>query len=167
MPKKQTQTVKKLIYPIFLYSVMNLFAVEVRMKILGAHYFVQIFIFFWWEEILDQVTSWLSDTYKTGTSRFINNSKQVMEERFIFHLANSVAKTQNILDNKVITNKEVLSAPESILEYFPTVKIRENVNARSKTYSERTKFVHGRKMSCKLMIILPEVAKVEKFIEIV
>ena len=90
-----------------------------------------------------------------------------MEERFIFHLANSVAKTQNILDNKVITNKEVLSAPESILEYFPTVKIRENVNARSKTYSERTKFVHGRKMSCKLMIILPEVAKVEKFIEIV
>ena len=66
-----------------------------------------------------------------------------MEERFIFHLANSVAKTQNILDNKVITNKEVLSALESILECFPTVKIRENVDARSKTYSERTKFVHG------------------------
>ena len=39
-----------------------------------------------------------------------------MEERFILHLANSVAKTQNILDNKVITNKEVLSGPESILE---------------------------------------------------
>ena len=46
-----------------------------------------------------------------------------MEERFILHLANSVAKMQNILDNKVITNKEVLSALESILEYFPTVKI--------------------------------------------
>ena len=66
-----------------------------------------------------------------------------MEERFILHLANSVAKTQNILDNKVITNKEVLSGPESILEYCSTVKIRENVDARSKTYRERTKFVHG------------------------
>ena len=143
MPKKHTQTVKKLVYHIFLYLVMNLFAVEVRMKILGAHYIVQIFIVFWWEEILDQVTSWLSNTYKTGTSRFINNSEQVMEERFIFHLANSVAKTQNILDNKVITNKEVLSGPESILEYCSTVKIRENVDARSKTYRERTKFVHG------------------------
>ena len=46
MPKKHTQTVKKLVYHIFLYLVMNLFAVEVRMKILGAHYFVQIFIVF-------------------------------------------------------------------------------------------------------------------------
>ena len=36
---------------------MNLFAVEVHMKILRGHHFVQIFVVFWQEEILDQVIS--------------------------------------------------------------------------------------------------------------
>ena len=54
--------------------------------------------------------SWLNDTYKTATSNVIYNSEQVMEESFIFNLVNSLAKMQHILDNRVITNKELLSA---------------------------------------------------------
>ena len=54
--------------------------------------------------------SWLNDTYKTATSNVIYNSEQVMEERFIFNLVYSLAKMQHILDNRVITNKELLSA---------------------------------------------------------
>ena len=68
-----------------------------------------------------------------------------MEERLIFHWANSVAKTQNILDNRAITNKEDLSALESILEYCPTGKRREMVNARFNTYTKRREFMHGSK----------------------
>ena len=66
-----------------------------------------------------------------------------MEERFIFHLANSVSKMQHILGNRVITNKEVLCVLESILEYCRTDKTKEKVDVRFNTYTERRKFMHG------------------------
>ena len=65
-----------------------------------------------------------------------------MEERFIFSLVNSLAKMQHILDNTVITNKELLSALEGILEYRPADKVREKVDARFNTYTERREFMH-------------------------
>ena len=79
----------------------------------------------------------LSNTYKTATSNFINNSEKVMEERFIYNLANSVVKMQHILDNRVITNKEVLNALESILEDCPIDEIRAKVDAKFSIYTER------------------------------
>ena len=66
-----------------------------------------------------------------------------MEERFIFHLANSVAKMQRILGNRVITNKEVLCLLDSILEYCRTDKIKEKVDVTSNTCTERREFMHG------------------------
>ena len=55
--QKHAEKVQKLVYHICLYLVMNLYAVEVHMKILRGHYFVQIFIAFWQEEIVGEVTS--------------------------------------------------------------------------------------------------------------
>ena len=66
-----------------------------------------------------------------------------MEERFIFHLANSVSKMQHILGNRVITNKEVLYLLESILEYCRTDKTKEKVDVRFNTYTERREFMYG------------------------
>ena len=55
--QKHAEKVKILVYHICVYLAKNLYVVEVHMKILRGHYFVQIFIVFWQEEIPDQVTS--------------------------------------------------------------------------------------------------------------